>query len=84
MTYNFDPDRWYEMHYTALTTRRESGELEPAAFEAALAELDRRHAEMWHRLDGAYQIPAAAEQNMPDPSQEKSRRSNTNPRTTSG
>ncbi|MBN1771461.1 MAG: hypothetical protein JXB32_09380 [Deltaproteobacteria bacterium] len=57
MTYNFDPDRWYENHRELLEERRRKGELDEAAFAAELDELDRRHAEMVRRLDGTYQLP---------------------------
>lgn len=57
MTYNFDPDRWYENHRELLKERRRRGELDETAFAAELAELDRRYAEMVRRLDGTYQLP---------------------------
>jgi hypothetical protein len=57
MTYNFDPDRWYASHRAALEARRDRGELEEAAFEAALAELEQRYEDLEQRLDGTYEIP---------------------------
>lgn len=57
MTYNFDPDRWYENHRELLEERRRRGELDEAAFAAEMADLDRRYAEMLRRLDGTYQLP---------------------------
>ncbi len=83
MTYNFDPDRWYEMEYAALAARAQSGALSGPAFEAALADLDRRHAEMWNRLERAYQIPAARQGN-PESAQENIRRSSTSTRAAKG
>jgi len=59
MTYNFDIDRWYENQLEDLESRRRRGEIDDEAYEKALQELDRRHAEMWDRLDGSYQIPDA-------------------------
>jgi hypothetical protein len=56
MTYNFDPDRWLEMHRAALNARRERGEIGEATFAEEWAELDRRHEEMVRRLDGTYEI----------------------------
>lgn len=56
MTYNFDPDRWYASHRTALEARRDRGDLDEPAFDAELADLDRRYEEMLERLDGTYQI----------------------------
>ncbi len=57
MTYNFDPDRWYENRRTLLEARRERGELDEDAYNAALAELDRRFEEMVSRLDGSFRLP---------------------------
>jgi len=57
MTYNFDPDRWYENELAALKARYKSGELRAKQFEDAVADLDRRYDEMLNRLDGTYQIP---------------------------
>ena len=59
MTYNFDPDRWLESHRAALLARRDRGEIDDAALEAGLVELDRRYEEIVARLDGTYEIPAA-------------------------
>lgn len=61
MTYNFDIDRWYENQLEELESRRRRGEIDDEAYEKSLQELDRRHAEMWDRLDGSYQIPDARE-----------------------
>ena len=58
MTYNFDPDRWYEDHLALLERRHGEGELDDAALEAAVAQLDREYEAMVARLDGTYQIPA--------------------------
>ena len=57
MTYNFDPDRWYENNREVLEERRRKGELDGAAFETELADLERRFGEMVDRLDGTYQLP---------------------------
>jgi hypothetical protein len=57
MTYNFDPERWYTMQSDLLAARHARGELDQAAFEQALAELDRRYEELVSRLDGTYQLP---------------------------
>jgi hypothetical protein len=57
MTYNFDPDRWYDNEYAALDARRKSRSMDAAAFAAALADLDRRYDEMLDRLDGTYRLP---------------------------
>ena len=57
MTYNFDPERWYDMRFAELEGRRDRGELSEERFEDELANLDRRYEEMLGRLDGSYQIP---------------------------
>jgi hypothetical protein len=51
MTYNFDPDRWFEIEEAAIDGRRRKGELDDAAYEAAKEELVRRYEEMLARLD---------------------------------
>jgi hypothetical protein len=57
MTYNFDPDRWYENELAVLKARFKAGELSAQKYEEAVNDLDRRHDEMLDRLDGTYQIP---------------------------
>ena len=57
MTYNFDPDRWYDNERAVLEERQKTGELDAQEYEAAVADLDRRFDEMLERLDGSYQIP---------------------------
>ena len=51
MTYNFDPDRWYENQRRALDARHERGELSDADYQAGLDDLERRYDEMQARLD---------------------------------
>jgi hypothetical protein len=57
MTYNFDPDRWYDNELAVLKERRRTGELNDPEYEKAVDDLDRRYDEMVDRLDGSYQIP---------------------------
>jgi hypothetical protein len=57
LTYNFDPDKWYENHRRLLLARRERGELDEREFADALEELERRYEEMLARLDGSFQLP---------------------------
>jgi hypothetical protein len=59
VTYNFDPERWYEANRAALDARRNRGELDDDAWQEAVADLDRRYDEMLARLDGTYVIPPA-------------------------
>jgi hypothetical protein len=57
MTYNFDPERWYEDRRRTLQARRDAGEIDDAGFSVELEDLDRRHDEMVKRLDGTFQLP---------------------------
>jgi hypothetical protein len=57
MTYNFDPDRWYENEREMLDSRYKAGEISEQEYKQALSELDRRYDEMLDRLDGTYQVP---------------------------
>jgi len=57
MTYNFDPDQWYENARAALEERFRSGEIKESEFRKALEDLDKRYDEMWERLDGTFQLP---------------------------
>jgi hypothetical protein len=38
MTYNFDPDRWYDNELAVLKQRRKEGELGDQEYEQAVAE----------------------------------------------
>lgn len=57
MTYNFDPERWYDDERAILEARFKAGEIEPQEYQDALSDLERRYDEMLKRLDGTYQIP---------------------------
>lgn len=57
MTYNFDPDRWYEDERGMLDARYRAEEISEQAYKDAISELDRRYDEMLDRLDGTYQVP---------------------------
>ena len=57
MTYNFDPDRWYEREREMLDACHRTGEISEQEYKKALSELDRRYDEMLDRLDGTYQVP---------------------------
>lgn len=57
MTYNFDPDRWYDDELSILDARLKAGEIGAQKYKDALSALDRRYDEMLRRLDGTYQIP---------------------------
>jgi hypothetical protein len=57
MTYNFDPDRWYENERAALEARYKAGGLNEKEYTDALSALDRKYDDTQDRLDGTYQIP---------------------------
>ncbi|MBP1620902.1 MAG: hypothetical protein H6Q02_1669 [Acidobacteria bacterium] len=57
MTYNFDPEKWYAIRRAALEQRRTAGELDAAAFDRALAELDARLEELLARQDADFTVP---------------------------
>ena len=57
MTYNFDPDRWYEDERAILDARYKAGEISEPEYKDAVSDLDRRYDEMIDRLDGTYQVP---------------------------
>jgi len=57
MTYNFDPDRWYENELFVINSKVKTGQLTEREYKDAIEELDQKHKEMWERLDGTYQIP---------------------------
>lgn len=57
MTYNFDPDAWYDREFRALQHKQRNGTLSEADFRAALADLEQRYQDMLDRLSGTYQLP---------------------------
>ena len=57
MTYNFDPEKWYDIERNILDMRFQKGEVNRQDYEAALETLERRYQDMLDRLDGSYQIP---------------------------
>jgi hypothetical protein len=57
VTYNFDPERWYENERSAIEAQYGSGHLTANQYNDAIDNLQRRYDEMMDRLDGTYQIP---------------------------
>ncbi len=57
MTYNFDPERWYENELSVLKEDLESGRLNRAEYENRIKKIDYRYDEMVKRLDGTYRLP---------------------------
>ena len=57
MTYNFDPDRWYDDEYNLLEQALKQGRLTRAEFDCRVEALTGKYDEMTTRLDGTYQLP---------------------------
>ena len=55
MTYNFDPDQWYENEIEFLTKKYRSGAISEQMFDKRIAALDRRYDDMLKRLNGICQ-----------------------------
>lgn len=56
MTYNFDPDRWYDNELAALEAAYRAGRLDRAVFERRRDQLVDRYDDMVARLDGTFRI----------------------------
>ncbi len=56
MTYNFDPDKWYDDELFLIQSKLKSRKISQNEYDRAVEILDRKHDEMWKRLDGTYQI----------------------------
>jgi hypothetical protein len=57
MTYNFDPERWYDNERDALDKAHRDGRLDRTAYEAELDRLQQQLDTIWDRLDGSYRLP---------------------------
>jgi len=57
MTYNFDPDRWYDNEQFVIQSKFKSGRITKQEYDKAIEALDIKYAKMWERLDGSYQLP---------------------------
>jgi len=57
MTYNFDPDRWYDIEYENLERLLKAGRIGRDKFEQLADQLYQRYLRMWQRLDGTYRLP---------------------------
>ena len=56
MTYNFDPDKWYDNELFLIQVKLKTGEITQTEFDKKAEILDKKHEEMWKRLDGTYRI----------------------------
>ena len=56
MTYNFDPDKWYDNELFLIQSKLKTGKIKQDEYEEATKILDKKLEKMWKRLDGTYQI----------------------------
>ena len=56
MTYNFDPEKWYDNEWYLIQSQLKMGQITQDEYDEAVEILDKKLAEMWQRLDGTYQI----------------------------
>jgi len=56
VTYNFDPDRWYDNQRRVIDARREKGEIADADYQAELDRLEARYEQMTTRLDKPFEL----------------------------
>ena len=57
MTYNFDPDKWYDNEIAFLENNYKTGKILETEFKESLELLSNKHKEMCDRLNGTYQLP---------------------------
>jgi hypothetical protein len=56
VTYNFDPDKWYENELFLIQSKLKTGEIKQYKYDEAVEDLDQKLEEMWKRMDGTYQV----------------------------
>ncbi len=56
MTYNFDPDKWYDNELFIIKQKLKNSEITQSEYDAAVEILDKKLEEMWTRLNGTYQL----------------------------
>ncbi|MFA5903804.1 MAG: hypothetical protein WC836_07690 [Desulfobacula sp.] len=56
MTYNFDPDKWYENELFLIQSKLKTRKITQNGYDEAVEILDKKLEEMWKRLDGTYQV----------------------------
>ena len=62
MTYNFDPERWYEIERAAVEQRHAAGEIDEAARRQELDRLLLRYEELLERIDMLHDYRADADE----------------------
>ena len=71
MTYNFDPDRWYENQRRLVDVRRDRGELDATAYQRELDALEARYEAMTSRLDKSFDVPETRSPSSNDTAQDR-------------
>jgi hypothetical protein len=61
MTYNFDPDRWYDIERSALEATSKIEKWSAEDYEKGMEDLEQRLEDMIRRLEGTYQLPGKGE-----------------------
>ena len=56
MTYNFDPDKWFDDELFMIQTKLKTGEVTQEEYDRAFLALEQKLADMWTRLDNTYQV----------------------------
>lgn len=56
MTYNFDPDKWFDDELFMIQTKLKTGEVTQEEYDQAFLELEQKLSDMWTRLDNTYQV----------------------------
>ncbi len=56
MTYNFDPDKWYDNELFLIQSKFNNNEISQNEYDKAIEILDKKLDEMWKRLDGSYLV----------------------------
>ncbi len=56
VTYNFDPDKWYDDELFLIQSKLKTGEIKQNEHDKAVDILNKKLEEMWKRLDGTYQV----------------------------
>ncbi len=54
MTYNFDPDKWYENELFLMQEKLKSSKTVQSEYDDAVEILDKKLEKMWTRLNGSY------------------------------
>jgi hypothetical protein len=56
MTYNFDPDTWYDNEILVLNHQLNFKKITRDQFNLDMEILEKRYEKMWDRLNGSYQV----------------------------